>query len=767
LLPLQWFRTLVCSCVCVSLAASGWPAPLLAAETAPSATVLDGYTPQGSATELGWETKFRDLPSPDNLRSDMEHLTARPHNVGSPYDHENAEWLQGKFRDWGFDSQIETFYVLFPTPKDRKLELLEPQKFTATLAEPPVAVDPTSNQQSEQLPTYNAYSIDGDVTGPLVYVNYGTREDYEDLERMGVSVKGAIVIARYGKTWRGIKPKVAAEHGAIGCIIYSDPQQDGYGDTDTFPGGAGRPREGVQRGGVNDTNYPGDPLTPGIPATKDAKRLALKDSPIITKIPVLPISYGDAQPFLAALGGQVVPEAWRGGLPITYHVGPGSSKAHLKMMSNWDIKPVYDVIAKIPGTQAADEWVIRGNHHDAWVNGAEDPISGMVAELEEARSLGELRKQGWKPRRTIIYCAWDGEEPGLLGSTEWVEQHAAELNDHAVLYVNSDNTDRGFLGVDGAHSVEHFINEVARHVPDPETKLTIWERARLQALSTAGSADKRAVLRNRADTSIGAMGDGSDYAPFIDYLAIPSLDLGFGGEGAGSAYHSIYDDFYYYTHFSDTNFQYGRALAQIAGTAVLRMADAELLPYQFTAVAETIGGYVKELKTELSNTQETIKERNLQLDEGVFQAISDPKQPGYPPKREPEPPYLNFAPLDNGVVSLTRAAKHYQAAFTAAQSRGLALDDAGLATLNHLLMLIERTNLRPEGLPGRPWYKNQIYAPGAYTGYGVKTLAGVREAMDQHQWSLAEQESPIVGGVLEAESRAIEAAADRLETVGR
>jgi N-acetylated-alpha-linked acidic dipeptidase len=344
-----------------------------------------------------------------------------------------------------------------------------------------------------------------------------------------------------------------------------------------------------------------------------------------------------------------------------------------------------------------------------------------------------------------------------------VEQHAAELRDHAVLYVNSDTNERGFFEADGAHSVEHFINDVARQVPDPETKLTVWKRAQLQALSKADNADRRAVLRNRSDTSIEALGDGSDFAPFIDYLAIPSLDLGFGGEDAGSVYHSIYDDFYYYTHFSDTNFVYGRALAQTAGSAVLRMADAELLPYEYTAVAETIAGYVKELKTQLSKTQETIKERNLELDEGVFQAISDPKQPSYPPSREPDPPYLNFAPLDNGVASLTRAAKHYHAALTAARAHGLALDDASLEAVNHLLLLVDRTNLREEGLPGRPWYKNQIYAPGAYTGYGVKTLAGVREAMDQHQWSIAEQESPIIGNVLEAESRAIDAAAGRLE----
>jgi N-acetylated-alpha-linked acidic dipeptidase len=751
---LPYLRTLVCCSFCLALA--------LPAQTGSTASQLDGYTPQSAATELSWEAKFRDLPSTDNLSSDMEHLAARPHNVGSPYDKENAEWIQSKFRDYGFDTHIETFYVLFPTPKERALELIEPQKFTAKLTEPPIAVDPTSNQQSEQLPTYNAYSIDGDVTGPLVYVNYGSREDYEDLERMGVSVKGAVVIARYGHNWRGIKPKVAAEHGAIGCIIYSDPQQDGYADADIYPDGGGRTKDSVQRGGVNDTFFPGDPLTPGTPATKDAKRLAIKDSPIITKIPVLPISYGDAQPLLAALGGQVVPNTWRGGLPITYHVGPGKSKVHLKMMSNWDIKPIYDVIAKIPGEQAPDEWVLRGNHHDAWVNGAEDPISGMVAELEEARSLGELRKQGWKPRRTIIYCAWDGEEPGLLGSTEWVEQHAAELNEHAVLYVNTDDSDRGFLSIDGAHSVEHFINEITRQIPDPETKVTVWERAHLYSLSKAEDADHRAMLRTRPDTNIEAMGDGSDFAPFIDYLAIPSLDLAFGGEGGGSSYHSIYDDFYYYTHFSDTHFQYGKALSEVAGSSVMRMADAELLPYQFTAVAETIAGYVKELKAELSKTQETIKERNLQLDEGVFQAISDPKEPVSPPKREAEPPFLNFAPLDNGVVSLTRAAQHYQTALKAAQARGLAMDDAGLQAVNHLLLLVERTNLRPEGLPGRPWYKNQIYAPGAYTGYGVKTLAGVREAMDAHLWSVAEQESPILGSVLEAESRAIEAAATQL-----
>ncbi len=728
---------------------------------------LDGYSPQSSAVERDWEGKFRAIPSPDRLRASMQFLTAHPHAVGSPYDREIALWLQDRFREWGFETSIETFYVLFPTPKERSLELTAPVKYVAKLAESPVAGDPTSNQQSEQLPTYNAYSADGDVTGRLVYVNYGRREDFDRLERLGVSVKGAIVIVRYGAIWRGIKPKVAAERGAIGCILYSDPQQDGYGDAEVFPDGPGRPADGVQRGGVNDTYFPGDPLTPGIPATKDAKRLSIKDSPIITKIPVLPISYGDAQPLLAALGGQVVPPAWRGGLPITYRTGPGPAMVHLKMISNWDIKPIYDVIAKIPGSAEPDQWVLRGNHYDAWVNGAEDPAAGLAAELEEARALGQLMKLGWRPRRTIVYCAWDGEEPGLLGSTEWVEMHAQELNDHAVLYVNSDTNDRGFLDVGGSHTLERFLNGVAREIPDPESSVSVLERARLAAIAGATRPEMRAELRTRPDLRIAALGDGSDYSPFLDYLAVPSLDLGFDGEGAGSAYHSIYDDFYWYTHFSDSKFVYGRALSQVAGAAVMRMADAELLPYDFTDLADTVSVYLQELKEQLARARRRIIERNRELDEGVFAAISDPEKPTLPPKREAVPPFLNFAPIQNGAEALTESARRYRDALSAAEAGGLSLDPAALHSVNLLLMKVERTNLRAEGLPGRPWYKNQIYAPGAYTGYGVKTMPGVREAMDRHDWTTAGAQTPVVGSVLEEESRAIDAATGQLQAAVR
>ncbi|HEY6446398.1 MAG TPA: M28 family metallopeptidase [Acidobacteriaceae bacterium] len=749
--------------------------PLLVASTVPGSAQqpdnakqvapLAGYSASASATEREWESKFRALPSTDNLRESMRQLSARPHNVGSPYDKENAEWILAHFKQWGLDAQIETFYVLFPTPKDRDLELVAPTNFKAKLEEPPVAVDPTSNQQSEQLPTYNAYSIDGHVTAPLVYVNQGVRADYDQLDRMGVSVKGAIVIARYGGAWRGIKPKVAAEHGAVGCIIYSDPRDDGYSPGDTFPNGPYRPPDGVQRGAVTDTLYEGDPLTPGYGATKDAKRLPIKGNPLITKIPVLPISYGDAQPLLAAIGGQTVPPAWRGNLPITYHVGPGPAKVHLKVESNWDIKPIYDVIARIPGSEFPDQWVIRGNHHDAWVNGAEDPISGQVSLLEEARSMGELVRQGWRPKRTIIFCAWDGEEPGLLGSTEWVETHQDELRAKAVMYVNSDSNGRGFLGVEGSHTLEHFINGVARDVPDPETKLTVWKREQLRAIANAASDSKRQEIRSRPDLRIGALGSGSDYTPFLDFAGIASLNLGFGGESGGGIYHSIYDDFYWYTHFGDPDFVYGRALAQVSGTALMRMADAELLPFGFHDFADTVHMYVGELNELLKAQQTEINETNRELDEGVFTAIADPKKTSTPPPRKAIPPYLNFAPLQNADAALTASADHYTRALSAAQAGGQFEGHAEkLAKINQLLLESERRLTTQAGLPGRPWFRHQIYAPGAYTGYGVKTLPAVREAMEQEKWKEADEQIPVVAKVLENEAALVESAADLLDS---
>jgi len=729
---------------------------------------LFGYSAESSRAERQWEEKLRAIPSPENLRTYMQRLSAHPHHVGSPYDKDNAEWIAAKFKEFGLDTHIEQFDVLFPTPKERAVELVEGgPKFAAKLQEPALPQDPTSNQQAEQLPTYNAYSIDGDVTAQLVYVNYGIPEDYEQLDRMGISVKGKIVIARYYHSWRGIKPKVAAEHGAVGCLIFSDPQEDGFVHGEAFPAGPFRPPDGVQRGSVADMPfYPGDPLTPGVGATKDAKRLKVEEAPTITKIPVLPISYADAQPLLAALTGRVAPEGWRGGLGITYHVGPGAAKVHLKVKSNWDIKPLYDVIAKIPGSTLPDEWVIRGNHHDGWVNGAEDPISGQVAILEEARALGELVKSGWKPKRTIIYCAWDGEEPGLLGSTEWAEQHYDELRAHGVAYINSDGNGRGYLRVEGSHTLEKFSNDIARDISDPETKLSVWKRQQLREIADAKTSEQREEIRKRSDLHIPALGSGSDYTAFLQHDGVAALNIGFGGEDQGGIYHSIYDDFYWFTHFSDTDFVYGRALAQTGGTAIMRLADADLLPFEFGDFADTVQTYLKELKALSQKMQDDIRERNREIEDGVFKATDDPKRPLVPPTVEAVPPHLNFAPMENAVDALSRSAAEYRKALEHANANGgTALASASLAEVNKMLIESERKLTNAEGLPNRPWFKHQLYAPGFYTGYGVKTVPAVREAIELKKWQQADEAIIVVARVLQDEAALIASAAQKLSGV--
>jgi N-acetylated-alpha-linked acidic dipeptidase len=695
----------------------------------------------------------------------MRRLSARPHHVGSAFGRESAEWILARFREWGWDARIETFDVLFPTPKERLVEMIAPRRFRLALEEPVVAGDATSGQKAEQLPTYNAYSIDGDATGPLVYVNYGLPEDYEELERLGLSVKGAIVLARYGRSWRGIKPKVAAEHGAVGCLIYSDPRDDGYFGGDVFPKGPMRPKDGVQRGSVMDfpSSSPGDPLTPGVGATKEAKRLAVSEAPSLTRIPVLPISYGDAQPLLEALEGPLAPEDWRGALPVPYHVGPGSARVRLKVAFNWDVKPVHDVVARIPGAERPDEWIVRGNHHDAWVNGAEDPVSGLVPLLEEARALGLLLKEGWKPKRTIVYCAWDGEEPMLLGSTEWAEAHAEELRQKAVAYVNTDGNGRGYLGMQGSHTLEHFMNGVARNVEDPEARVSVWTRARARAIADAASAEKRKEIRGREDLRLSALGSGSDYTAFIDHLGVASLNLGFGGEDEGGIYHSIYDDFYWYEHFSDTDFVYGRALAQTVGLAVLRLADAELLPFEFRGLADTTQEYLEDLKGLLEGKQEEIAERNRQIEEGVFRATLDPRRPTVAPAKEDVPPHLNFAPLENAVAALQRSADRYAKA--RARLEGRAAPPDVLGRVNAMLIGSERLLLSPEGLPRRPWFKHLLYAPGVYAGYGAKTMPGAREAIELKRYSEADGEIARIARALEDVAALADRAAAELEAV--
>jgi N-acetylated-alpha-linked acidic dipeptidase len=743
--------------------AFGLAARALAAESEP----LYGFSPGGSEAQRKLEASFRALPEPDNLRHYMQRLSARPHHVGSAYDKENAEWILAQMRAWGWDASIESYEVLFPTPKTRVLEMTEPVRFTARLQEAILPADPTSGQVTEQLPTYNAYSTDGDVTGPLVYVNYGLPDDYKELDRLGVSVKGGIVLAKYGKSWRGIKPKVAAEHGAMGCILYSDPKDDGYSADDVFPDGPMRNSNGVQRGSVMDfpSTSPGDPLTPGYGAVAGAKRITLKEAAGLTKIPVLPISSGEAQTLLAQVKGPVAPEAWRGTLPITYHLGPGPAKVHLKLEFNWDVKPIYDVIARMPGGSASNQWVIRGNHHDGWVNGAADPISGQVCLLEEARALGHLAQQGWKPRRTIIYCAWDGEEPCLLGSTEWVETHAAQLRQHAVAYVNSDGNGRGYLGMSGSHILQHLVNAISHDIDDPEVKMSVWKRCQASKIAGATNAAERREIREHPDLPLSALGSGSDYTGFVDFLGIPSLDLGFGGESHDEGvYHSIYDDFYWYSHYGDASFVYGRALAQTIGTTVLRLAEAEVIPFEFNGLADVVHKYSEDLQGLLKHKQEEIEERNRQFEEGVFEATSDPQHPKGPPEAVATPPELNFAPLQNAGKALAASAKRYQKALAKAQPR---LSDPtetdAVEELNQILLQAERSLTDPAGLPRRPWFKHLLYAPGVYSGYGAKTMPGVREGIELGRYDEAEKEIVRVAKVLDAETALLNSASTILD----
>jgi N-acetylated-alpha-linked acidic dipeptidase len=724
---------------------------------------LLGFTPESSRKQREREARFDSHLKADELREWMRKLTARPHAVGSPFGKESADFLAGLFRAWGYETRIEEFQVLLPTPRARVLEMVAPQRWAATLAEPALKEDATSGQQSEQLPTYNAYSIDGDVTGELVYVNYGVPKDYEELERRGIDVKGKIVIARYGGSWRGIKPKVAAEQGAVGCLIYSDPREDGYFQGDVYPKGPYRNERGAQRGSVADMPvHAGDPLTPGVGATKEARRLALKDATTLTKIPVLPISYADARPLLEALGGPVAPEAWRGALPLTYHLGPGPAKVRLKLEFDWKQVPAYDVIATLKGRERPDQWVIRGNHHDAWVNGAEDPVSGVVAVLAEAQALGRLHKDGWTPRRSIVYALWDGEEQGLLGSTEWVETHAAELRQKAVAYVNSDSNGRGFLSAGGSHTLEAMLNEVARDVIDPQRKVSVAERARARRL-VDGTTEERAELRTRADLRLAALGSGSDFTPFLQHLGVASLNIGFGGEDGGGSYHSIYDSFDHYTRFGDPSFAYGVALAQTAGRTVLRLAEAEVLPLTFGSLSETIGRYVTEVEKLADEMRSRTDEENRQIRERTLEIATDPRETFVAPKARPGVPYVSFAPLRNALRKLDESAREYDRA----RAGALAGEAAGAPfTLDQALLGMERALTRAEGLPRRPWFRHHVYAPGFYTGYSVKTLPGVREALEQRQFEDVPRQVEIVAGLLEGYAAEIDRARKLLPAHG-
>ncbi len=719
--------------------------------------ILMGFDAASSTAQRSIETTYdRDLQAKD-LDAWMKRLSARPHHAGSAAGKENAEFIAELFRAWGFDTDIEIFDILLPTPKTRELELLEPTQFKASLEEDSLDEDPSTLVRENLLPPYNAFSVDGEVEGELVFVNYGIPEDYDRLERYGIDLTGKIAIAKYGKSWRGIKPKVAAEHGAIGCIIYSDPADDGYAKGDVYPKGAFKHESGVQRGSVMDMpQYTGDVLTPGVGATGRAKRLDIDEAQTLTKIPVLPISYRDALPLLSAIGGEVVPDEWRGALPITYHIGPGPATVRIKLEFNWDRVEIYNVVARMEGSRFPDEWVIRGNHHDGWNHGAADPISGLVALLAEARSVGRLAASGTRPARTLIYAAWDAEEPGLIGSTEWVEQHAADLKKNAVAYINTDGNSRGFIDIDGSHVLEKFFNQIIDEIDDPQTSVSVADRKRAH-IRVTGDDDAKAEVKERDDLRLDAMGSGSDYTPFIQHLGISAADLGFQGEGDGGSYHTLYDTYEHYSTWRDPEFVYGVTLASAAGRATLRLANAHVLPFEYKALADSIDKYLTELEELTDTMRAETAESNEMIADGIYAAALDPTKTLGPPKEEEPVPFFNFAPLKNGLNRLQKAAAGYDTALAVKK-----LSDDELADFNRLLYTSERLLTREAGLAGRPWYKHQLYAPGYYTGYGVKTIPGVREAIEQRQYDQVEAEIEIAAAVLNDVAARVETLNDLL-----
>jgi N-acetylated-alpha-linked acidic dipeptidase len=687
------------------------------------------------------ESRFDEKLDADEMDAWLRRLSARPHHVGSAYGKENAKYIAGLFRSWGYEVETAEYRILLPVPKIRELELTAPEKFQASLNEDTLAADPSTAVRDELLPPYNAYSIDGEVDGELVFVNYGIPEDYELLERHGIDVTGKIAIAKYGKSWRGIKPKLAGEKGAIGTIIYSDPADDGYGKGDVYPDGPYKHESGVQRGSVMDMpTYPGDVLTPGVGATRSAKRLALDAAPTITRIPVLPISQRDALPLLRALGGSVVPEEWRGDLPITYHFGPGPARVRMKLEFDWREVTAYNVIARLEGSDKPYEWVIRGNHHDGWNHGAADPSSGMVAMLAEAKAVAELAREGKRPRRTVMYAAWDAEEQGLIGSTEWVEHHAPDLREHAVVYINTDGNSRGFVNIGGSHVLERFFNEIINDVRDPRMDISLKERRRAYLRLNAEDDKGKEEAKTRSDLRIYPMGSGSDYTPFLQHLGIASANISFGGEGDDGSYHTLYDTYEHYTTWVDPGLVYGVALARVAGRATLRMANAQRLPFEFLAFADNVALYIGELTELADKMRSDTADNNEKIEQGIFAAALDPTYTLGPPKRQDPVPHFNFAPLQNSLERLQAAALLY------ADSAG----DAGKVNdeINRLLFTSERVLTRSEGLKGREWYRHHVYAPGFYTGYGVKTLPGVREAVEQRNYAEVDPQIELAASVL-------------------
>ena len=676
---------------------------------------IRGFSAAASAAELARERELKAMPDAKTAEADFDVMTAEPHHTGSPYQIKLADYVSDQFRKIGIESTKYEYSVLLPWPKQRRIDIVAPDQVRLEVEEEKIRGDQWADKPGI-LPAYNAYSPSGDVTGEIVYVNFGIPADYETLDKLGISVKGKIVLARYGGSWRGIKPKVAAEHGAIACIIYSDPHEDGYFQGDVYPDGPFRGWGMIQRGSVMDMpRYPGDPSTPDRPSKPGVERIPMDKIETFAPIPVQPMSYRDGVELLKRLKGPIAPEAWRGALPITYRIGPGPAKVHMNLQMDYGQRRLINVVGKIPGAVAPDEWIIVGSHRDAWVYGASDSVSGHVSMMAVARAMSEMMKKGWKPRRSILFISWDGEEQGLLGSTEWVEDLTTELRAKVAVYVNRDAGAGGLnFGGSAVHSLTPFVHELAQAVQPAGSAKTLYdgwlERSREQ---TPGAKAP----------PVGALGSGSDYTAFLDHVGIPSMDMGLNGRGGDGSYHSTYDNPTWFKKYIDPGFTFSVLAAQVTGVALLRLADAEVLPFDYETYGKQILEYIGEIEQ---------------------QAAKAPAD---------EAKTIDFAGLRAAAEGFAKAGADVRA--RGESMLGSAASSADLAAINRRLMMAERDLIEPAGLPDRPWYRHVVYAPGLYTGYGVKTIPGVREAVDAGNYTRAAEQAQIVIRALRRATRTL------------
>jgi len=733
--------------LCASTAAGAW----LSAQSPPrqgsgqaAPQTIRGFSAAASAAELVREREMKAAPNAKANEADFDVMTAEPHHAGSPYEIKLADYVADKLKSFGIETAKYEYSVLLPWPGERRMEITAPDQMKLQVEEEKIRGDQWADKPGI-LPAYNAYSPSGDVTGEIVYVNFGIPADYETLAKLGIDVKGKIVLARYGGSWRGIKPKVAAEHGAIACIIYSDPHEDGYFQGDVYPDGPFRGAGMIQRGSVMDMpRYPGDPSTPGRPSKPGVERIPMDKIETFAPIPVQPMSYRDGVELLKRLKGPVAPEAWRGALPITYHIGPGPAKVHMKLQMEYAQRRLIDVVGRIPGSVAADEWIIVGSHRDAWTFGASDSVSGHVSMMAVARAMGDMMKKGWRPRRTILFISWDGEEQGLLGSTEWVEDLAEELHAKAAIYVNRD-AGAGGVNFSGSavHSLTPFVHELAQSIqPEGSTKTLYdgWlERAREQAPAGEG----RPMLKT---PPVGALGSGSDYSAFLDHVGIASIDLGLNGSGGDGSYHSTYDNPTWFKKYIDPNFSHSVLASQMTGVALLRLADAEVLPFDYESYGQQIVEYIDEIQQQATKASADGAKR---IDfAGLKEAANAFAKAGADARARAD------ALLSPSTLREPQARPEQGRGTTG--SGQAASPSQELAKVNHALMMAERDLIEPAGLPDRPWYRHVIYAPGLYTGYGVKTIPGVREAVDAANYARAAEQAAIVIRALQRATRTLQ-----------